>query len=288
MGRNNRGNNGKENIPRIEHEVTEKDFNYEKFGETKHKPSVKFEPRNEKQKKAYEQAKEKKVSILIGSAGTGKTTIAVSLAIELLDSKRFKNIIFLRANHLSDSHGHLKGSLEDKIAPLVLPMKRVAEEIVPAMKFKQMIDKNILQPFALDYVEGITFKNSIVIVDEVQNANIDQLRMIMTRIDDSSKLLILGDRKQIKLKDKRKSCVHKLEYFNKNPNVFNFIEFNSSEIVRGEITREIEQIFEMMEEDDKPACLNIIREDNNSDLVHRNFPNATFEPMQVYTTPREY
>lgn len=221
-------------VPKLDKDPTEKDFTVNL------KKPVEFNARNPKQQKCYDLIDDYAINFIIGSVGSGKTHIAINKAISLLQSKQYKKIVLLRpACTTKREHlGFLKGGLEEKIAPLILPMKNLFVEAVGELNFEKMVESGMVEPFALEYIEGITYKNAVVIVDEFQNMDSDTLQAIMTRVDDSSKLLILGDKEQIKLKNYNESSFHDIWRFKDN-RMIAITEFLDSEIVRGKITREV-------------------------------------------------
>lgn len=228
----------KDSIPKLSHDVTEKDFG-------NGLSEVKFKPRNNKQRKAYESCKKNPVSFLIGAVGTGKTRIAIEFALEELAKQNYNKIILLRSAQISPDEqlGFLSGDMQSKISPLVLPMTSMIQELVSKTCFTALMEDESVQPFSVAHVQGNNFPKSIVIVDEAQNLNMDDLRSILTRIHDDAKVIVLGDKNQIKLANPDKSCFNDIMRF-KNKNGIGFIVFEKKDIVRGKVTQLIESCFE--------------------------------------------
>ncbi len=237
--------------PKLSFDPSEADF--QKYDS---KPTIKFEPRNEKQAYGWNLIEEKPISMIIGSVGSGKTKLACMKALELLinNPKLYKRIVFLRPTCISDTEqlGYLKGDMDEKIAPLILPMKAIYEddEVLGKMGYENMVKNGKIQPYSLGHVEGLTYKKTIVLLDEFQNTTPDVLKMIMTRVDDSSKLIIMGDKNQIKLPNKQDSAAYDINRFRKSKMV-GFCEFNKNEIVRGKITKEIYSCYPEADEEDE-------------------------------------
>lgn len=228
----------KDKIPKLTSLPSAKDFTFSM------KTPVEFNPRNQKQKECFNSLENFAINFIIGKVGSGKTHIAVYKALQLLQESQVKKIVLLRpANTTKREHlGFLKGGLEEKVDPLILPMKNLIVEAVGELNYEKLVESKTVQPFALEYIEGLTYKNSAVIVDEFQNMDIETLRAIMTRIDDSSYLFILGDIEQIKLKNENDSSAHYIHLFTKSK-LINITEFGDNDIVRGRITKEVERCF---------------------------------------------
>lgn len=207
----------------------------------------KFKPRNDKQKNAYELSKQTNISFFIGKVGSGKTTIAVHSALELISDKNtnYNKVVMLRpvTTTSSEQIGFLKGGMDEKIAPLMLPMKNIFIELIGEQAYLQMVEAKQVEPYALAFIEGLTYKNCVVILDEFQNVQKETLRAVMTRIDDTSKLFICGDYEQIKLDDPTLSASSDIERFRNKPNYISITEFKDGDIVRGKITRVVEECY---------------------------------------------
>lgn len=226
----------KEKIPKLRHDVDEKSFMPKKVS--------KFSARNKKQQLAYQTVMENAITFLIGAVGSGKTTIGCHCAFELLSSGEYKNIVLLRPVTTSKNQelGFLKGDLNEKIAPLLLPLKSVFEKIMGKEYFMSLVESEIIVPFAINYIEGMTYERSIILLDEFQNLDEETLRSILTRITDDSKVIVMGDRNQIKLPNPDISCSHTTDRFRNVENI-GIIEFEEKDIVRGKITRIVESCY---------------------------------------------
>ena len=237
MGRKNKAHN---DIPKLKSDPTEKDFTFNM------KQPINFIARNPKQKKAYNSVLSNPITFLIGSVGSGKTTIGVTSALALLMDKnsQYKKIVLLRPVTTSETEqlGFLKGGMEEKIAPLMLPLKNVIEKLIGNLGFMSLVESGKIEPFAINYVEGITYEQTIVLIDEFQNINPSTLKSILTRITDDSKVIVMGDKNQIKLQDPSQSSALDTDRF-KGRKGIKVIEFLEEDIVRGEITKLVESCY---------------------------------------------
>lgn len=213
--------------------------------EPKTKEKFKFKAKNPKQQKAWESLHDNLVNFLIGKVGSGKTYLAVAYAVKMLQEKKVKKIVLLRPATVNslEQIGFLKGTLEDKVSPLILPMKSIFEELLGKVVLEQYMEREVIQPYSIAYVEGMTYKNSIVLVDEYQNTSSEMLRAILTRIDDTSQCIVMGDEHQIKLDNPMISASKDVARF-KDKKGIGFIEFEDHEIVRGKITELIESCYD--------------------------------------------
>lgn len=232
--------------------------------EPKTKEKFKFKAKNPKQQRAWENLHDNLINFLIGKVGSGKTYLAVAYAVKMLQEKKVKKIVLLRPATVNslEQIGFLKGTLEDKVSPLILPMKSIFEELLGKVVLEQYMERGVIQPYSIAYVEGMTYKNSIVLVDEYQNTSSEMLRAILTRIDDTSQCIVMGDENQIKLDNPMISASKDVARF-KDKKGIGFIEFNDNEIVRGKITELIESCY-----DKKPKMQFNIEPKENNKVYH--------------------
>lgn len=160
---------------------------------------IKLLPRNLAQERYVEmlEDEEKHVIFAMGPAGTGKTMMATQFAIKCLQEGLIKKIIITRpAVSVDEQHGFLPGSLIEKMAPWVVPIIDVFKEHYSVYQVEKMLQNEIIEICPLAYARGRTFKNAVVICDEMQNANASQMKMILTRIGEGSRMIVTGDLKQ--------------------------------------------------------------------------------------------
>ena len=141
----------------------------------------------------------------LGPAGTGKTYISVALAVKALKNKEVTKIIITRpAVEAGESLGFLPGDLKDKIDPYLRPIYDALSDMIPAEKLKFYQENNIIEIAPLAYMRGRTLNNAFILLDEAQNATQSQIKMFLTRMGPSSKVIVTGDKSQIDLPQRQK------------------------------------------------------------------------------------
>jgi len=166
---------------------------------------------NESQKKLIQSIKQNEITICAGPAGTGKTFVALALALSLLrkEGNRFKTIYLIKSiKTLKDEEvGFLKGELKDKIDPAMWSFYINMEKMILKSTLTELINQDIIRPFPLSYIRGSSLDDCIIIADEMQNVTFDNSRTLLTRIGSNCKLLVLGDINQIDIKNKNESSL---------------------------------------------------------------------------------
>ena len=163
------------------------------------KTQVNIVPRNLSQETYLELLKNPKKFIVfaIGPAGTGKTMIAVQMAIKLFKEGQISKIIVTRpAVSVDEEHGFLPGTLNQKMEPWTRPIFDVFEEYYHPKEIQEMLEDGVIEISPLAYMRGRTFKDSIIIADEMQNATPSQMKMLLTRLGDNSRMVVTGDLNQ--------------------------------------------------------------------------------------------
>jgi phosphate starvation-inducible PhoH-like protein len=172
---------------------------------------IKIIARNESQKKLINSIKNNEITICTGRAGTGKTFVALAYALNLLrkSSNRYKKIYLVKSvtTLKGEELGFLKGDLKEKIDPFMWSFYINMEKLILESSMKTLIDKEIIRPFPLAYMRGVTLDDCIIIADEMQNVNIDNSLTLMTRIGSNTKLILLGDINQVDMKNKHESSL---------------------------------------------------------------------------------
>jgi len=165
----------------------------------KRNKQVTIVPRNLAQEQYLELLKNPKKFIVfaIGPAGTGKTMLGVQMAIKQLKEGMISKIIITRpAVSVDEEHGFLPGTLNQKMEPWTRPIMDVFEEYYHPKEIAEMLEDGVIEISPLAYMRGRTFKNAFVIADEMQNATPSQMKMLLTRIGDSSRMVVTGDLNQ--------------------------------------------------------------------------------------------
>lgn len=202
------------------------------------------------QKKFINLIKEKEIVIAAGFAGTGKTFLSCAQSLLLLKSDpRFRKIMLVKSvtGLKGEDIGFLKGTMADKMAPFMDSFKDNFRKIIGNAATDMLHNMGLLEIQPLSFVRGRTIDNTIIIVDEAQNISLDNMKTILTRIGENSKIIIIGDTKQIDLKNKKESSLFKIiEKFEKNP-LFGVVKFERTDQVRNPIINIIEDMFDEIE-----------------------------------------
>lgn len=191
-------NIGRSNGRRHTAEIIPVDFADEARRETRRK-RVELIPRNVAQEDYCDalQDDSKAVVFAMGPAGCGKTLLGTLMAIKMLQSGEIEKIIITRpAVSVDEQHGFLPGSLIEKMAPWVMPIMDVFKEHYSPKEVERMLLDEVIEIAQLAYMRGRTFKNACILFDEAQNATVNQMKMVLTRIGDNSRMIVTGDLKQ--------------------------------------------------------------------------------------------
>ncbi len=189
------------------------------------------------------------LNFAVGPAGSGKTFIAICLAVKALKNKQIRRIILSRpAVEAGEKLGFLPGEMKDKLDPYLQPLYDALGELIPAPKLKDYIDLGVIQIAPLAFMRGRTLNDAVVILDEAQNTTPQQMKMFLTRLGMNSKMIITGDITQIDLPRGQKSGLKDaLETLNHVSGV-NIIEMNETDIVRHPLIQKIVDAYRQKEE----------------------------------------
>jgi len=187
----------------------------------------------------------------IGPAGTGKTYVAIALAVKAFKERKVKKIILTRpAVEAGEQLGFLPGDMKEKLDPYLQPLYDGLADMLPKRKLEEMYDERLIEVAPLAYMRGRTLENAFVILDEAQNTSDNQLKMFLTRMGQNSKFIITGDITQIDLpKHKKSGLIHALDLFRDIPGV-DFVFFDKGDVVRHPIVRKIIEAYENEQEED--------------------------------------
>jgi phosphate starvation-inducible PhoH-like protein len=190
-------------------------------------------------------ARKNDICFAIGPAGTGKTYLAVAIAISALKRGLVKKLILARpAVEAGESLGFLPGDFREKIDPYLRPLYDALDDMIPSEKLKNYIEKRIIEIVPLAYMRGRTLNNAYVILDEAQNATTMQMKMFLTRLGGNSKSIITGDITQIDLPPKQVSgLVQAKEILSKVEGVA-FAYFDKGDVVRHKLVKDIIDAYE--------------------------------------------
>ncbi|MBQ1751627.1 MAG: PhoH family protein [Bacteroidales bacterium] len=185
----------------------------------------------------------------LGPAGTGKTYIAIALAVRALKNREIKRIILTRpAVEAGERLGFLPGDLKDKLDPYLQPLYDALEDMIPSRKLQEFMADGIIQIAPLAYMRGRTLDRACVILDEAQNTNIGQLKMFLTRMGTSAKFIVTGDATQIDLPRKSDSGLIQGINLLKGIKGIKTIMFSNDDIVRHPLVTKIVKAFDTVAE----------------------------------------
>lgn len=185
----------------------------------------------------------------IGPAGTGKTYLAVAMAVRAFKNNEINRIILTRpAVEAGESLGFLPGDLQDKVDPYLRPLYDALFEIIGFDSYQTLVEKGIIEIAPLAYMRGRTLDNSFVILDEAQNTTYEQMKMFLTRLGYGSKAIITGDRTQIDLGKGRKSGLVSASHILRDVKGIEFMNFTSIDVVRHPLVQRIIDAYEKEDE----------------------------------------
>ena len=229
-----------------EHEILESMSN--QLNDTKFLDRVKINIKCKtiNQKNLVNEIKAKEMVICSGLPGTGKTYLSCAVALDLIKNKgEYKKIVIVKSvTTLKDEEiGYLKGSMKEKMEPFMYSFMHNFEKIIGRYNTQVLRENGLIEEMPIAYMRGINIDNSIVIIDEAQNISLDNIRTIMTRLGENSKMIFLGDENQVDMKKKTQSSlkfiIDKFSDFDEVGTVV----LDNDDVVRNPLIKKIEQIF---------------------------------------------
>ena len=201
--------------------------------------------KSENQQKLVDAFENNDMIFATGPAGTGKTYLSIALAVRALKEKAIRKIILSRpAVEAGEKLGFLPGDMKDKIDPYLQPLYDALEDMLPAVKLQDMMEKNIIQIAPLAFMRGRTLSDAVVILDEAQNTTTAQLRMFLTRMGWNTKMVITGDMTQIDLpRGQRSGLAESLDIL-KTVEGIGFVSLGQKDIVRHKLVTRIVNAYE--------------------------------------------
>jgi len=197
-------------------------------------------PRSEKQKKYVRALKESEIIISAGPAGTGKTFLAVAVALTMLLEKKIERIILSRpAVEAGERLGFLPGDMREKVDPYLRPLYDSLYDLLDFEKIQKKIEVGDIEIAPLAFMRGRTLKNSFAILDEAQNATDTQIKMFLTRIGENSKIVINGDPSQIDLPNKSLSGLNRSKKLLEHLKEISVVDFDHTDVVRHPLVSKI-------------------------------------------------
>ena len=221
----------------IDEKVTNKSGNVEYIIKTPKKSVI---PRSEKQKDYIRALKESDIVISAGPAGTGKTFLAVAVALTMLLEKKIERIILSRpAVEAGERLGFLPGDMREKVDPYLRPLYDSLYDLLDFEKIQKKIEVGDIEIAPLAFMRGRTLKNSFAILDEAQNATDTQIKMFLTRIGENSKIVINGDPSQIDLPNKTMSGLNRSKKLLGHLKEISVVDFDHTDVVRHPLVSKI-------------------------------------------------
>ncbi len=206
-------------------------------------------PKTKGQKAYYSAVLQNDIVFVIGPAGTGKTYLAVAMALAQLRDKQISRIVLARpAIEAGESLGFLPGDLMEKIDPYLRPLTDALFDILPSDQLQQYIGRKIVEIIPLAYMRGRTLNDAFVILDEAQNTSSMQMKMFLTRLGVQSKAIITGDITQIDLIEGTMSGLIQIQDIIKDIEGISFVYMDKSDVVRHRLVKEIIHAYEVFQE----------------------------------------
>ena len=228
------------------------DSNVKSFKQLIKTPKKSVIARSEKQSEYIKALKENDIVMSLGPAGTGKSFLAVSVAVTLLMEKKIDRVILSRpAVEAGEKLGFLPGDLKEKVDPYLRPLYDALYELFGVDKIDKKIETGEIEIAPLAFMRGRTLKNCFAILDEAQNATETQIKMFLTRIGENSKLVVNGDPSQVDLINKRDSGLIKSRNVLKDLEEIKVVEFDHNDVVRHPLVSKIIKAYQNKSIDDK-------------------------------------
>ncbi len=208
-------------------------------------------PRNANQTRMVRSFAQNDLTFALGPAGTGKTYIAIALALHALKNKQCRKIILSRpAVEAGEKLGFLPGDMKDKIDPYLQPLYDALEDMIPQQKLKEYMEAQTIQIAPLAFMRGRTLNDAVIILDEAQNTTRHQMKMFLTRLGMNGKMIITGDTTQIDLPRTVQSGLLQALRILKGVKGIGVIEYEKKDIVRHPLVQRIVDAYEHRERED--------------------------------------
>jgi phosphate starvation-inducible PhoH-like protein len=204
-----------------------------------------IKPKTPGQRQLVRAVQKNDVVFAVGPAGTGKTYLAVAMAVAALKNREVQKIVLTRpAVEAGESLGFLPGDLKEKVIPYLRPLYDALDDMLPQDKLKLYVEKNMIEIAPLAYMRGRTLGNAFVILDEAQNASAMQMKMFLTRLGVNSKAIVTGDVTQIDLPQKNLSGLVEIQKVLKGVEGISFVYLDKTDVVRHKLVKDIIDAYE--------------------------------------------
>lgn len=206
------------------------------------------------------------LTFALGPAGTGKTYIAIALAVRALKNREVRKIILSRpAVEAGEKLGFLPGDMKDKIDPYLQPLYDALEDMIPSVKLKEYMESNVIQIAPLAFMRGRTLNDAVIVLDEAQNTTVHQIKMFLTRLGMNARMIITGDVTQIDLpRSVQSGLVQALKILDGVPGIGR-IEYGKKDIVRHPLVQRIVEAYERHDAMVKAEALGDRQEQNEKE-----------------------
>ena len=245
-----------------------------------------IKPKTLGQKKYVESIKENTIVLGVGPAGTGKTYLAVAMAVNAFRAKEVNRIILTRpAVEAGEKLGFLPGDLQSKVDPYLRPLYDALFDMLGAENFQKYLERGNIEVAPLAYMRGRTLDDSFIILDEAQNTTPEQMKMFLTRMGFNSKVVVTGDVTQIDLPDGKRSGLVEVTKVLKNIEQIDIVRFSEKDVVRHKLVQDIIKAYEKYEEAKKEVKIPtgvrlLVRRCCHAVLLYEDFK----EPAEVSVT----
>jgi phosphate starvation-inducible protein PhoH and related proteins len=203
------------------------------------------QPRSPNQRKYVEAIEQSDMTFGLGPAGTGKTYLAVAMAVSALMSKRVSRIILVRpAVEAGERLGFLPGSLQEKVDPYLRPLYDALYDLLDPQKVDKLLESNVIEVAPLAFMRGRTLADAFIIMDEAQNTTNEQMKMFVTRLGNGSKAVITGDLTQIDLPNPKKSGLFEALQVLEGVEGIRFCQFEDVDVVRHHLVQRIVRAYD--------------------------------------------
>ena len=209
-------------------------------------------PRNTNQSLLVKAFNENDLTFALGPAGTGKTYVAIAMAVKALKNREVRKIILSRpAVEAGEKLGFLPGDMKDKIDPYLQPLYDALEDMIPPVKLKEYMETNVLPIAPLAFMRGRTLNDAVIVLDEAQNTTVHQIKMFLTRLGMNAKMIITGDATQIDLpRSVTSGLIQALRVLKDVPGIGK-VEFGKKDIVRHALVQRIVEAYEKFDTAEK-------------------------------------
>jgi phosphate starvation-inducible PhoH-like protein len=225
-------------------------------------------PRSSGQKSYIRSMKENAITLCIGPAGTGKTYLAVAMAVNYMSSRTVQRIILTRpAVEAGESLGYLPGDLYEKVEPYFRPLYDALFEMLGVERCRKLIEHEVIEIAPLAYMRGRTLNRSFIILDEAQNTTIRQMKMFLTRMGPSSRMVVTGDLTQVDLPHNQQSGLEKAWDILRSIDGIGFNELTDTDIVRHSLVQKIVEAYDKTEKKERnDRQHNSVKDDNHPEV----------------------